>query len=440
MEEKTDKIKDDKPENQPTDKGVKPNAGVLKKFNALKPVYKTTLFLTAGMGIWLLVVAVQLCGFGKKAPLPLSRNNATVAQSGVGVASDVGALSETSAGEHYVDKIERMFNELKNDMRVKESKTKQLEHKLELLEKRAQDLEQGAEESKKNSGNMINNLTQSLQKNVAQILSGTSASTAPGASAREPMLKGAVMASTPVTIYSSKEESASAAPGQGDLPEEAKRWAYLPAGSYVKCTLLTPVDAPISKDDPMPVALRADTIFYGPNGSTVPLKNCMLIGAAWGDLNTEKAYVEIVKIVQVLEDGNVWEEAGGKSGNRLGWVVDGLHGKTEYRINGILAKGAIASFVAAAADALAMDQTSSTVSGLTGTTTTSVTGQTSKFAAYKGASGFAKTLAQPYLKLLEQSMPIIHIDAGKEVYVFTLKGMEVKGLEAKGESEFGSLY
>jgi conjugal transfer pilus assembly protein TraB len=336
--------------------------------------------------------------------------------------------------------MERMRNAADNNVRRAEQKNRKLEHKIELLEQRMQVMEQDAAESKRNESNVINNITQALEKNVAQILSGSNPKAPARASAREPMLKGAVTASTPITIYGAKEESGSPTPGQAPVPEEARRWAYLPAGSYVKCTLLTPVDAPISKDDPMPVALRADTIFYGPNGSTVPLKNCMIIGAAWGDLNTEKAYVEVVKIVQVLEDGNVWEESGGKAGSRLGWVVDGLPGKTEYRINGILAKGALASFLSAAADALAGDQTSTTVSAMTGTSTTSITGETGKYAAYKGASGFAKTLAAPYLKLLEQSMPVIHVYSGKEVYIFTLKGMEVKGLEAKSESEFGGLY
>ena len=95
-----------------------------------------------------------------------------------------------------------------------------------------------------------------------------------------------------------------------DNPKEKERYAYLPLGSFVKCTLLTGVFAPTNESNPLPVLISVDEAFYGPNNTRIPLKGAFAIGKAIGDVVSKRAIIQIVSLSMALPDGKVFEHEG----------------------------------------------------------------------------------------------------------------------------------
>jgi conjugal transfer pilus assembly protein TraB len=89
---------------------------------------------------------------------------------------------------------------------------------------------------------------------------------------------------------------------------------YLPAGSYVDAELISGVDASVgveSQSDPRPVLFRvlgnAITAINKTKEQKVNLSGCTVIGAASGDLSSERVFVRLLKMSCSREDNKVFE-------------------------------------------------------------------------------------------------------------------------------------
>ena len=204
----------------------------------------------------------------------------------------------------------------------------------------------------------------------------------------------------------------------------------LPAGSFVDATFLTGVFAPADLSRPLPVLIRVNEGFIGPNHSRIPLEGCFALGKAAADLGSERATVQIATLSCTLPSGDVFERhepevsgyVAGADGNF------GVPGQLIRKDTQKLGMSALTGFLAGAGEALARAESTVIVSPFIGTTTTSVQGNISKYAAYSGLAKTANQLARYYLELARHITPAIHVPSEEQVHIVMTKGVTIEGL------------
>lgn len=177
----------------------------------------------------------------------------------------------------------------------------------------------------------------------------------------------------------------------------AQESVSLPAGSWVSATLMTGVLAPADEAHPLPVLLRVNEAFTGPNQTRVPLQGCFALAKAAADLRAESATLQLDTLSCTLPTGAVFER------EVRGFVTDGATGDLGVRgtvvslRTTVLGMAALTGFLEGAGQALARAESTITISPFTGTTTTTVHGNIAKYAGYSGLAKTANRLAQHYL-------------------------------------------
>jgi hypothetical protein len=213
-----------------------------------------------------------------------------------------------------------------------------------------------------------------------------------------------------------------------DLPD-ASPFVQLPAGSFVASTLLTGAYAPADQERPLPVLVRVNEAFTGPNHTRVPLQGCFAVGKAAADLGSERATIQIARLSCTLPSGQVFER------DVSGYVAAhdgtfGVPGQLVRRDATKIGMAALTGFLSGAADALSRAESTVIVSPVAGATITGVTGDTTRYAAYAGLAETANHLARYYVRLANQITPAIQIPAGVDVHVIMDKGVTIDGLPA----------
>lgn len=213
----------------------------------------------------------------------------------------------------------------------------------------------------------------------------------------------------------------------------SKKSAYLPLGSFVKCTLLTGVYAPSNQNNPLPVLISVDEAFYGPNNARIPLKGAFAIGKAVGDIVSKRAIIQIVSFSMVLPDGKVFEHEA-----NIGYLADkdgqlGIPGELIYNTGRQLGLNFLSGFLAGGAEALSQAETS-TVVGAYGQTSRNVTGDTGRYSMFSGLAKSAEGMAGYYQKQLENMVPAVKVEAGSKAVFVIQKGVEIEGLDVSGDS------
>lgn len=211
-----------------------------------------------------------------------------------------------------------------------------------------------------------------------------------------------------------------------ELGPSKSRRVHIPAGSFVEATLLTGVYAP-TNGDPLPVLLRIDAAFIGPNRTRLALPRALLVGKAVGDANARRATIQIDAISAADPDGRVHEMKAN------GWVVDddgiqGLRGSYVWRADEIIGLAAGSSGLAAGAEALAARETTSQTTPLGGATSV-VTGDPLRLAEFRALGGAASKLAEIVAERLREVVPAIHVANGRRVTVAFIGGVTIDGLE-----------
>ena len=214
------------------------------------------------------------------------------------------------------------------------------------------------------------------------------------------------------------------------------RTVYLPAGSFVHATLLTGVYAPAEAANPLPVLIRLNEAFYGPNETRIPLEGAFAIGKATGDLTSERALVQITSMSAVLPTGETFEHKG-----NIGYLTDilgqlGLQGIVVRNTGGQMAMSFMTGVMGGASQAMADSQTT-VVSGDNGTVARNVTGSRAKNAAFQGLAQSAAQMSKYYEDQLEKIVPAVKVDAGVDVYFIVLEGVEVHGLKKDNYRSLG---
>ncbi len=214
----------------------------------------------------------------------------------------------------------------------------------------------------------------------------------------------------------------------GPISEAEPEGIFLPVGSFVKGTLLTGVYAPSDQNNPLPVLIRLNEAFYGPNESRIQLEGAFVIGKASAELNSERALIQAVNLSVVLPNGKEFQHQG-----NIGYVTDikgdlGLKGIVVRNTGAQMAASFMSGFLGGASQAVADGETTVTTSS-SGRVARNVTGNISRHAAFQGLSQSASQLSKYYSDQLSSIVPAVRVEAGMDVYLIILEGVRINGLQ-----------
>ncbi|MEI7636775.1 MAG: TraB/VirB10 family protein [Syntrophus sp. (in: bacteria)] len=210
---------------------------------------------------------------------------------------------------------------------------------------------------------------------------------------------------------------------------------YLPAGSFMKAVLLSGIDAPTSGGkttaEPYPVLMGVTDLSVLPNRYRMNLKECFIIGAGYGNISDERAYIRTETLSCIRTDSKVIEIS--MKGHVMGEDGKlGLRGRLVSKQGQQIAMAIFAGTLGGLSTAITPQQQPQLNLFSNPTQSTNLTyarpgiGDVGQAAALGGAGNALNMIAQYYMRMAERLFPIIEIDAGRTVEVVVLKGQELK--------------
>ena len=204
---------------------------------------------------------------------------------------------------------------------------------------------------------------------------------------------------------------------------------YLPV-SFTRGVLLGGLDAPTggqSQTNPHPILIRLSDNSVLPNRFRAEYRECFVIAAGYGDISSERAYLRTESLSCVRADGTALEvRIQGSVYGEDGKV--GMRGRLVTKQGQMLANALMAGVVSGIGQGISTANTTYSTSALGQVATT---GGSNALRAGLG-SGVGKALdrlAQYYIKLAEQTFPVIEVDAGREIDVVITKGVRIEGVD-----------
>ena len=207
--------------------------------------------------------------------------------------------------------------------------------------------------------------------------------------------------------------------------------SYIPSGSYVKGVLLSAVDASVGVNvsaDPQPVLIRLLDDSHLPNNANTKMKRCHIMGAARGDLSSERVFIRLEKLscVDVSTDSIVETDVHGYVTSEDG--RNGLQGIIVDRSGRVISKAVLTGLIGTASTFLqtwiaarAGEITSGRSDPRNIQNNILPNNLGSNFSS-QGVSGAFDKLAEYYIKRAEQLQPVVIINAGRVVNIVFSKG------------------
>lgn len=214
---------------------------------------------------------------------------------------------------------------------------------------------------------------------------------------------------------------------------------YLPAGSFARGTLITGADFGAGKQtqsNPQPVLIRLQSDATLPGKAEYKLKDCFALSSGYGDLSSERAYVQASRLSCVQAGtGKVLEAS------ILGFLADsdgklGMRGVLQRRSGMLLGKALLAGFADGASKIMTTTaqnaQQTVTGSGVVSSIDPSNIGEA---AAWGGVSSAMEKLAEQYIKEADSIFPVIEVESGRNVTIIFQAGQELKWKEPMEEGD-----
>ena len=215
-------------------------------------------------------------------------------------------------------------------------------------------------------------------------------------------------------------------------PSKRKAGEVIPAGSFVPGILLNGLNAPAggkALSNPLPVLIRIVDLSILPNDFRADIKGCFVIGAGYGDLSSERAYIRLEGLSCIKTDGEVIErKVEGYVSGEDGLV--GLAGRVVTKQGQLLARTLIAGFLEGVANAFQYSSTNLLIAPQ-GAVSTINPDRTLQYGIVSGTAEAAKKLADFYMKLANQMFPVIEVNAGRKVDIVFLKSVSLVGGDKK---------
>lgn len=200
---------------------------------------------------------------------------------------------------------------------------------------------------------------------------------------------------------------------------------FLPV-SFTRGTLLGGLDAPTggqAQSNPHPILIRLSDNSVLPNRFRGEYRECFVIAAGYGDISSERAYLRTENLSCVRGDGATLEvKIQGSVYGEDGKV--GMRGRLVTKQGQMLANALLAGVVSGIGQGVSTASTTYSTSALG--TIASASGPDAYRAGIGSGVGKAlDRLAQYYIKLAENTFPVIEVDAGREIDVVITKGVRI---------------
>jgi conjugal transfer pilus assembly protein TraB len=228
---------------------------------------------------------------------------------------------------------------------------------------------------------------------------------------------------TRVTLARHDANDRNEAPRPVDAPSVS---TFLPV-SFTRGVLLGGLDAPTggqSQSNPHPVLIRLSDNAVLPNRFRGDYRECFVIAAGYGDISSERAYLRTESLSCVRHDGSTLEvRIQGSVYGEDGKV--GMRGRLVTKQGQMLANALLAGVVGGIGQGLATASSNYSTSAL-GTVATSSGGDALRSGVGSGVGRALDRLAQYYIKLAENTFPVIEVDAGREIDVVITRGVRIE--------------
>lgn len=223
-----------------------------------------------------------------------------------------------------------------------------------------------------------------------------------------------------------RKGSGNATDARTSPPHDLRR--YLPSGSFTRALLLGGLDAPTggqAQRNPQPVLLRLSDNAILPNQFRSRVKECFVVGAGYGDVSSERAYIRTESLSCVTRDGTAIDVpvkgyVAGEDGKA------GMRGRLVSKQGQILANALLAGIASGIGSAFQQSATTTSLSPL-GSTSTITSGKQLEAGLGTGVGRALDRLAQYYISLAEKVFPVIEVDAGRTVDVVLTQGVALQG-------------
>ena len=228
-------------------------------------------------------------------------------------------------------------------------------------------------------------------------------------------------------------EKTERASGTGSPASTRTVSTFLPV-SFTRGTLLGGLDAPTggqSQSNPHPVLIRLSDNSFLPNRFRAEYRECFVVAAGYGDISSERAYLRTESLSCVRTDGATREvKIQGSIYGEDGKV--GMRGRLVTKQGQMLANALLAGVVSGIGQGLATSSTEYSTSAL-GTVASASGSDAYRAGLGSGVGKALDRLAQYYIKLAENTFPVIEVDAGREVDVVITKGVRIDVPMTSGE-------
>ena len=210
----------------------------------------------------------------------------------------------------------------------------------------------------------------------------------------------------------------------------------LPAGSLLSGQLITGLDVPTgqgARREPYPVLIRINASAILPNHYRTNVRECFVLASGYGDLSSERAYLRSETLSCILkrqgEEQFIERQLEGYVTGEDGKA--GLRGRLVSKQGQVMAKAAMAGFLSGVSEAFDIKPVpvfsvapnkngeiqSPFQSGLKGS-------QALQSSLVKGSNKALEKLADFYLKLADQMVPVIEISAERSVDLILTRGLK----------------
>ncbi len=227
------------------------------------------------------------------------------------------------------------------------------------------------------------------------------------------------------SVSATGKSIASAIGGKGEASRKSGN-NFLPIG-FVRSKLLGGIYAPTggqSQGNPMPVLLRIKNLAVLPNQFRANVRDCMVVGASYGDLSAERAYVRIELLSCIRNDGQVLEvKAQGAVWDDDGKL--GLRGRLISKQDKILLNALLSGVIGGIGQGIQNYSQQTQITPLGGTITTPKAGQEIQGGIGTGVGKALDRLANYQISLAEKLFPVIEVDSDREVDIAFTKGIEL---------------
>ena len=155
------------------------------------------------------------------------------------------------------------------------------------------------------------------------------------------------------------------------------------------------------------------------------------MGAAYGDISSERAYIRTETLSCVTHAGEAIDiplrgYVAGEDGKA------GMRGRLVSKQGQILANALMAGIVSGIGQGFRDSATTTSVSPL-GAVQSTQDGKEFEAGVASGVGKALDRLAQYYINLADKTFPVIEIDAARQVDVIVTKGVAIEGLESADE-------